>query len=321
VRVLFQAAAFLPMLGDRLGKVKILATQPLLTSSVSKMSFDTTPSLQRRSLRLASKPFTKPPETTKRLGTTRVPKGKKPERQASVAETLHLRVNKKLILLFPAETTNQPSLQPVNPPPETQGNLYVITAELNDIQPFAGQTVDWLITVARLLFQPLGTSSLYTFTKGNVESWLDREMELSQWRRVQHGEQLRATIYEFLPNNNAFIALTKMSLRHARSVTTNASRDQANTFCDSLLRRDQSCVISGHPLEASLVASHLIPRRLGDAGVQSAFERFVCTSTSVTRYNPRIGILLFVGTDVIVDDFTAGFWYIGPVSLLTFHSY
>jgi len=55
-------------------------------------------------------------------------------------------------------------------------------------QPPAIATVDWLIKLARLIFEPLGTSSLYTFTTETVEWWLDKEMEPSLWRKVEHGE-------------------------------------------------------------------------------------------------------------------------------------
>ena len=51
------------------------------------------------------------------------------------------------------------------------------------------------------------------------------------------GEQLRATIYEFRPDNNTPIALTKRSLHHMRSVTTNTSAPHATAFSAALLQR------------------------------------------------------------------------------------
>jgi hypothetical protein len=78
--------------------------------------------------------------------------------------------------------------------------MNVIVADISELRPFASDTVDWLIKIARLIFKPLGTSSLYTFTTQTVEWWFDREMVPAQWRSVGPGEQLRATIYEFRPN-------------------------------------------------------------------------------------------------------------------------
>jgi hypothetical protein len=111
----------------------------------------------------------------------------------------------------------------------------MIIANLPDLRPFAGDTVDWLIKVARLIFEPLGTRSLYTFTTESLEWWLDRAMQPPLWRKVVHGEQLRATIYEFRPDNDTLITLTGKSLRHPRSVTTNTSGARATTFRDALL--------------------------------------------------------------------------------------
>jgi len=120
-------------------------------------------------------------------------------------QTLYLRVNRKFMLLIPAATEDKPNPQPLPPLPGTTGNLNVIVADIPDLRPFAGDTIDWLIQLARLIFEPLGTSSLYTFTTETVEWWLDRETEPSLWRKVEHGEQLRATIYEFRPDNDALI--------------------------------------------------------------------------------------------------------------------
>jgi hypothetical protein len=118
------------------------------------------------------------------------------------AGPLYLRVNRQFLRILPAATAAQPHPQPLPPLPGTTGNLNIIIANLPDLRPFAGDTVDWLIKVARLIFEPLGTSSLYTFTTESLEWWLDREMEPALWRPVVQGEQLRATIYEFRPDNN-----------------------------------------------------------------------------------------------------------------------
>ena len=227
-------------------------------------------------------------------------------------QVLYLRVNHRFLLPFPLA-----SAEP-NPPPLScePGNLNVLVANLADLRCFAGETVDWLIAVARLIFEPRGTSSLYTFTTESLEWWLDREMEPSLWRQVMPGEQLMATIYEFIPDNGGPIILTQMSLRQTRSITTNTSTPQATPFRNALLERDQTCIITRQSLQQSLIASHLIPRRLGDSGVQSVLQRFSGSSTVVDRYDPRIGILLSATLDTFVDGYEMGFWNCGLVSLL-----
>jgi len=107
-----------------------------------------------------------------------------------------------------------------------------------------------------------GRGSLYTFT---LDYWLEREMDLSQWRVVSPGDNLTATIYEFRPANNAFITLTQMS--------------DART--------------------PHAIASHLIPRRLGDAGVGAVFQRF--NPALVDRYDTRLGVMLSRNLDSLVD--------------------
>ena len=232
-------------------------------------------------------------------------------------QSVYLRINRRFLLLFPGPTEGVSNPPVLPPPPDTTGNLNAIVAEFNALRRFAGDTVDWVITVARFIFDPLGTSSLFTFTTNTLEWWLDQEMVPSQWRQVLPGEQLRATIYEFVPDNNAPVILTKISLRHVRSITTNRSTQQAAPFRNALLRRDQKCIINRSALQYTLIASHLIPRRLGDSGVQAILQRFTGPLNNVVqRYDPCLGVLLSATLDLIVDCYEMGFWNIGPVSLL-----
>jgi len=210
---------------------------------------------------------------------------------------------------------------PLPSPPSTTGNLNAIIASLSDLRPFAGDTVDWLIRVARLIFEPLGTSSLFTFTVDTLDSWLDRDMDLTQWRQVEQGERLRATIYEFRPDNNAFITLSKMSLREGSvtSATTNMSRPRATAFRNVIHERDRKCVISQNPW--ALTASHLVPKRLSDAAVTSVVRRFTGSDAAVTRFDPIIGVLLLLTLHERLRCYEMGFWNAGPVSLLSFDLY
>ena len=85
------------------------------------------------------------------------------------SQTLYLRVNSKFLSLIPAAAADQPNPEPLPPLPGTSGNLVVTQAELSELRKFAGDTVDWLIQVARLIFDPLGASSIYTFTTETAE--------------------------------------------------------------------------------------------------------------------------------------------------------
>jgi hypothetical protein len=289
------------------------------------MSAPATTSSPRRSSRVSKRTSQVSKNTTKATGQphrARVKKNKpRPHRLPTTnAGPFYLRVNRQFLTILPVATAAQPQPQPLPPLPGTIGNLNVIVANLPDIRPFAGDTVDWLIEVARFIFEPLGTSSLYTFTTESLEWWLDREMEPALWRPVVQGEQLSATIYEFRPDNDTPVTLTRRSLRHMRSVTTNTSAPQATAFRGALLRRDQSCIITQFARERLLAASHLIPRRLGDLGIRSVIQRFTGPSTIVDRYDPALGVSLILNLGAYVDGYEVGFWNNGPVSFFICHT-
>ena len=268
----------------------------------------------RRSSRLAtakSGTSENPPKKPKPSRPPRVKKGDSQPRQCT--GMLYLRVHRAVLSRFTAPTEGQPNPAPLPPLSGTTGNLNVIIASLADLCPFSDDTADWLIRVARLVFEPLGMGSLYTFTTDTLQSWLNRDMDPT-WVQVEHGEQLRATIYEFRPNNTP-IMLSKISLRQARSVTTNVSRPQATAFHNALNARDGACVISTY--SRPTIGSHLAPKRLGDSGVQSVIQRFTVSHAPVGRFHPTIGVLLLQTLDAYVDIFELGFWYHGPVSLLS----
>lgn len=235
--------------------------------------------------------------------------------QMSSGTTLYLRVDHRFLRQFPDATAQNPT--PLPPPVGTTGILNVIIADLEDLQPFSGNTVDWLIAVAHSIFEPLGMGSLYTFTTHTLDYWLEREMDHSQWRIVLPGENLTATIYEFRCANDALITLTQIILPHQRSHTTNDSGPRATQFRTACLRRDQRCIIVSR--HSRTIASHLIPKRLGDAGVQAVFQRFIGPGPAATvdRYDPRLGVMLTANLDSLVDSYDLGFWNNGQVSSLT----
>lgn len=144
----------------------------------------------------------------------------------------------------------------------------------------------------------------------------------AQWRQVQQGEPLRPTIYEFRPNNNAPITLSKMSARQAHSVTTKTSQPYADAFRDAIRARDTGCIITGHRLFRGITASHLIPKRLGDFATRSVVQHFTgLDAANMTRFDPRLGVLLSKQLDPMVDFYDLGFWHSGPVSPPSFDLY
>ena len=285
---------------------------------------------RRRSSRLVAQKATssKKPTISKKPGKpSKGGKHKKPDPQLPIPsappapgppQRLYLRVNREFLH----------HIEPIPAPPPgiAWGHLFVIIQEIEDLRPFAGETVDWLIRVARLIFEPLGNSHLFTFTgditEDTIQLWMNMDMVPAQWRQVQQGEPLRPTIYEFRPN--APITLSKMSARQSHSLTTNTPQAHANAsaFHDAIRARDTQCIITGHPRFRAVTASHLIPKRIGDVATRTVFQRFTgLDPTGVTRFDPRLGVLLSKILDSMMDFYELGFWHSGPVSPPSFDSY
>ena len=60
-----------------------------------------------------------------------------------------------------------------------------------------------------------------------------------------------------------------------------------------------------------MVACHLIPRRIDDAGVQSVIHRVSGSSTLVDRYDPTIGVFLLSTWDILADGYQLRFGTMG----------
>jgi hypothetical protein len=190
---------------------------------------------------------------------------------------------------------------------QSSGHLYLIEGTFSDIARYAGLTAEWIIRVARLLCEPLGSGRIFTHTTGTTDDWYSSDRTTS-WREVVHGDVLLPGIYEFEPAHR--IVLSKICERQNRSVTTTGTASNATTFREQLERRDSRCVVCGSDMP--IKTSHLIPRRLGPDGVTDVVERFtgVTGVTDVDIFDPRIGIILLESVDHWVDHFQAGFYHI-----------
>jgi hypothetical protein len=161
----------------------------------------------------------------------------------------------------------------------------------------------------------MGHGTLHTFQSHSVQYWLARPKD-NTWRAVQAGEPLSATIYEYCRPNQQSMQPTRISLRQAKSLTTVTSQTQSAAFRTTLFKRHPACVISEIPLPRLLTASRLMPKRLGDAAIQSVFTTFTGLNTPVRRFHEFMGITLSRNLDSLVDNYELGFWHRGGVRLL-----
>ena len=165
------------------------------------------------------------------------------------------------------------------------------------------------------MLDPMRNGILHTFQSHTVQYWLARPKD-NTWRAVQAGEPLRATIYEYCRPNQQLMQPTRISLRNAKSLTTATTQNQSAAFRTALSARHPACIISGNPVPELLTASHLMPKRLGDAAIQSVFTTFTGLNTPVRRFHEFIGITLSKNLDALVDNYELGFWHRGGVGLL-----
>jgi hypothetical protein len=99
--------------------------------------------------------------------------------------------------------------------------------------------------------------------------------------------------------------------RRGHSLTASGSESSSETFSRHIRRRDGGkCVITG--LRNSLIASHLIPKRMGSDGAKDTVTRFsgAQAALDIHRFDTRMGILLFSSLDTLVDHYQLGFYHV-----------
>ena len=202
----------------------------------------------------------------------------------------------------------------VFPTTTSSRHLYLIQGSIDDIGRYAGTTVDWIIKVANSICDPAGAGQVYTHTVGTVCYWQYRDRNVD-WRQVVPGDPLLPGIYEFVSPHP--ITLSKISERQSHSVTSIGSESSAAAFRQHLdLRDGGGCVVTRSA--ASVIPSHLIPKRMGTDGAKEVVTRFEGAQAAhdIHRFHPSIGVLLLSTLDTLVDDYNLGFFHVS-VSLLT----
>jgi hypothetical protein len=231
-------------------------------------------------------------------------KAKTPESKTpgqSATNRIYIRVLLSDVILNDTVNTTITDLDP-----SASHHLYLIEGSLDDIARYAGRTVDWIIKVAYSICDPSGAGRIFTHTEGTPSYWYDKDRD-ADWRQVSLGDPLVAGIYEFV--TTVPISLSRISERRDLSLTSNGSVSNAATFRRDLDLRDGTCVVTKQPV--SLIAAHLVPKRLGDNGAKEVATRFVGAigTRNIHKFHPTLGILLFRPLDIFVDRFKLGFYH------------
>lgn len=230
---------------------------------------------------------------------------KKSKNAAQQPEFVYIRVRRAVVLPIQTAAINLPL---TNLPSTASGHMYLIEGTLEDIRRYAGATIDWVIKIAQLICDPLCEGRLYTHTTGTPPHWYDLD-RTTDWRQVVPGDSLRSGIYEFEPVSP--IVLSKISQRTMHSSTSHGSASSSSTFRKHISDRDgNQCMVTSVP--NGLIASHLIPKRIGTDGTYNIVTRFSGgqAAIGIHRYDPRVGILLSSPLDGHLDNYKLGFWHI-----------
>jgi hypothetical protein len=89
------------------------------------------------------------------------------------------------------------------------------------------------------------------------------------------------------------------------------SRASAAAFSrDIQVRDDAGCVVTR--LSNALTASRLIQKRMGSDGAKAVVTRFCGEQTAfgTHKFDPRIGVLLVLPLDALVDRYQLGFYHV-----------
>jgi hypothetical protein len=178
--------------------------------------------------------------------------------------------------------------------------LEILCARIEDLSPFAA-SARWLIDFCDGFF--FGTPGDIFVQPLEHRSDINNTPRDASWTLLMPAAQLEGAVYEFAPS-----APTDSMLfcdKTMSSATSRASVDRSRYFREALIARDVECILTGDEAE-TCIASHLIPKRLGDHLANSILVRANCANPS-GRIDSRLGILLNRTLDFFVDTFQMGF--------------
>lgn len=200
-------------------------------------------------------------------------------------------------------------LSPACALPQDTQHLYIISDTLQALSPYCGTSCSWLIHISKLICEPHGTGELHTFRTRDSDYWHSRRYRLSSWKLVNEEDNLEAKIYEYRPAATT-VALARICAPRNQT-DIERSHGSANTFRYKLLNRDTHCIVANDGLGHRAIASHLIPRRLGNVIIRDLIATYTrdigINIMDIHAYHPILGVMLNRGLDSYVDKFDAGF--------------
>ena len=192
--------------------------------------------------------------------------------------------------------------------------LQVLEADLAVLQKLE-TTVKWLSFVAQSIWMTTGT----VFWCSSSDTPVD-ESETWDWMTLDEADDLRAGHYEFRKTSGQVAKpFTRIACKSDVSATNDSQLDKSRVFKRQVSARDgDQCILTTYI--QGLRASHIVPKRLGDAVTRQIFlDRG--GSTSSDRWSPENGITLFIPIDGPFDRFSGSLYPVGPPNRYRFHAF
>lgn len=193
--------------------------------------------------------------------------------------------------------------------------LPVLEADLHAVQKLAYK-VKWLAFIAQSIW--VTTGKIYFCTDSETP---EDETDTSNWRALEIDDVLRAGYYEFRkdPGQTA-TPFTRIEHKSDTSATNDSQSDRSRAFRRIIcVRDDNRCVVTG--ILELLTASHIVPKRLGDAMTREIFQGRGHYRDALDRWSPENGVLLYGTADRLFDHFLGSFYPTTRQDVFAFHSF
>ncbi|KAJ7103045.1 hypothetical protein B0H15DRAFT_874392 [Mycena belliarum] len=221
---------------------------------------------------------------------------------------LELRVDSPSIRLYPPppptisdDTLAATAMTPGTSSPDTP-SLCLLRGTLGDFLQYSRQEASkWLLDLAHDICDP-------AYRRGSLLVWKDQ-----RWCPVPATDPLISSVYRYDLPAGITVALSKISLRAGKSVST--ENEDATAMADRVKRRDGMCWVIG--AVRPLSNSHILPKRMGDHLGRLIFGKFTSFGASnlpppASIYSEVFGVCLTSNLDRYFDTYDMGFRYVSP---------
>ncbi|KAJ7669630.1 hypothetical protein B0H14DRAFT_3072377 [Mycena olivaceomarginata] len=221
---------------------------------------------------------------------------------------LELRISANSVGLYPSPPTHIVSdffatqaMSPQPPPASNHDAIRLLSGPLAAFLKYSRhEQSQWLMNIAHDMCDPAAM-------RGSLFVW-DEATE--QWSPVAPTDPLTASVYLYRVPAGVIVALSKMSARTGRSVTS--ATGNASTMADRVKRRDGGmCWVTGSV--DPVINSHICPKRMGDHLARVVCRNFLPGSPPIPNlsiYDERFGITLSTTLDPFFDMYQLGLRFV-----------